>query len=289
VLIVQISDLHVNTVDGVVRRFVNANETLAEAVTAINAMTARPDVVLATGDLTDHGTADEYALLAEILSALDVPIFLLPGNHDDVATLTASLGAAHRYLPETGPLSYVLEDHPVRIVALDTTDPAKHSGVFPADREAWLEATLSASDRPTLLAMHHPPFDSGIWWMDAITIEERDRLEAVIRRHPQVRQVISGHVHRATYSAFGETLVSICPSTAHQTWVDLDDQSHPLMTTEPPALQLHAWTGSRFVSNTRPLTLTGATFDLVSAMSNWDRAQEVIRRGPPFPKGGVFG
>ena len=63
-LIAQISDLHVAPEDSYMRQFVDANELLRRAVEYLNTMTPRPDVVIATGDLTDHGTADEYVMLA---------------------------------------------------------------------------------------------------------------------------------------------------------------------------------------------------------------------------------
>ena len=57
-LVAQISDLHVAPEGSFMRQFVDSNELLARAVTYLNTMTPRPDVVLATGDLTDHGTAE---------------------------------------------------------------------------------------------------------------------------------------------------------------------------------------------------------------------------------------
>src|SRR5262249_46595241 len=152
-------------------------------------MTPRPDVVLATGDLTDHGAAEEYTLLDEILGALEVPLFLVPGNHDEVEALRAVYGtpdyARHGF-------DYVVDDFPVRLVALDSTVVGRHDGEIDGEQLEWLDSTLAgAPDRPTLIFQHHPPFETGIWWMDCIGLTGARELEAVVRRHSQVRLVVA--------------------------------------------------------------------------------------------------
>jgi len=72
-LIAQITDLHVVAPDQLYYGRVAANAQLQEAIAHINALTPRPDVVLASGDLTDHGTAEEYAVLRDLLRALHRP------------------------------------------------------------------------------------------------------------------------------------------------------------------------------------------------------------------------
>ena len=98
------------------------------------------------------------------------------------------------------------------------------------DRLRWLDATLSAAPHaPTLVMMHHPPFDTGIWWMDRSDIRGADDFERVVRRHPQVRRVIAGHIHRSIQIARGETVVSVAPSTAHQVGLELTPEAAPIL------------------------------------------------------------
>ena len=109
-LIAQISDLHIAEADNYMRKFVDANAKLAAAVDYLNAMQLRPDVVLATGDLTDHGRPEQYELLAAILAELDIPLLLIPGNHDEREPFRAAFGATHPYLPRQGSIQYVVDD-----------------------------------------------------------------------------------------------------------------------------------------------------------------------------------
>jgi len=60
---------------------------LQRCVSKILALPRLPDAVVATGDLTDHGTVEEYALLAELLTPRQMPLYLIVGNHDDPRAL----------------------------------------------------------------------------------------------------------------------------------------------------------------------------------------------------------
>jgi 3',5'-cyclic AMP phosphodiesterase CpdA len=282
VLVAQISDLHVAEPGSFMREFVDANASLERAVRYLNGLTRRPDVVIATGDLTDHGRPEQYGLLRELLEPIEAPVFLVRGNHDERGPFEDVFGA--------GPAQYAVDDWPVRLVAVDTVREGHHDGEVDDERLAWLDATLAARpDEPTLVFLHHVPFRTGIWWMDSIGLSRADDLEAVVRRHPQVRLVTAGHLHRPITTAWGPTVVSVAPSTAHQTRCDLDPQHRPVIAAEPPMLALHWWTGEAFVSHCTVFDAVEPVIDVAAMVSDWDRARERIVQGPPFAKGGVFG
>ena len=279
-LVAQISDLHVAPDDSFMRKFVDANVLLTRAVEYLNTMTPRPDVVVATGDLTDHGTADEYVMLGEILGALEVPLYLVPGNHDEPEVMRQVLGTP-AYVD--GPtFDYVVEDFPVRLVAIDSTTPGRHDGELDAVQLLALDARLREQpDRPTFCFMHHPPFETGIWWMDCIGLTGARDFEAAIRRNPQVRQVVAGHVHRPVSTVWGTTLVTTAPSTCHQTAVALHHDCPPRITTEPPMLALHQWTGDGFVSHATVFDKEGPDLNIAELVSDWPSAKaSILARGP---------
>jgi 3',5'-cyclic AMP phosphodiesterase CpdA len=216
-LIAQITDLHVVGNGQLCQGRVATNAQLQEAVAHINSLDPRPDVVLATGDLTDHGTAEEYDALREILAALRPPLYLIPGNHDHRDIFLEAF-ADHAYLPRPGtPFAhYVIEEYPVRLVGLDTTIPGQGYGMLCDERLAWLDATLRAAPhRPTLIFMHHPPFRTGIRWVDAIGLYGGRQMEAIVARHAQVEWVTCGHIHRSIQVAWGGTVACTAPSTSH--------------------------------------------------------------------------
>jgi 3',5'-cyclic-AMP phosphodiesterase len=288
-LIAQISDLHVNDGDALVARLVDANATLGAAIDFLNELTPRPVAVVATGDLTDNGLPSEYEALRALLARCDLPVYLTPGNHDEPQPLLDAF-PEHGYLPRRGgPLHYAIDDHPVRLVGVDTTHPGYHDGELGDDELAWLDETLAARPgTPTLVFMHHPPFDTGVWWMDCVGLSEEHRrgFEAVIRRHPQVQRVVAGHVHRPVQTVWGSTIVSVAPSTAHQVGLDLLAGGAMRLTGEPPMITLLDWTDARVVTHTTAF-LPAESIDVGRLMPKG--AKTALLERPPAPKGGAFG
>lgn len=243
-LIAQISDMHLSTPDSRNEAIYSTAEHLARAVAHLNALEPRPDVVLATGDLVERGEAGEYERLYQQLEPLRMPVYLVPGNHDDRVILPQVLDR-HRYLPRDGGfIQYTVEDWPVRLVALDTLIPRESGGRLCAERLAWLDARLAeAPGRPTVVFMHHPPFVTGMRKMDEMGLDGADGLAAVIRRHPQVERIVCGHLHRSIVRRFAGTVACTGPATAHQLALDLGSVPRLATVMEPPACLLHFWMG----------------------------------------------
>jgi 3',5'-cyclic-AMP phosphodiesterase len=243
-LIAQITDLHISTPGSVNDRFFRTPEHLERAVAHLNGLSPRPDVALATGDLVERGEPEEYARLRGILNGLAMPLYVIPGNHDARAPLARAFGD-RGYLPGDGAfLQYTVEDWPVRLIALDTLVPGASGGRLCPERLAWLDARLAeAPRRPTVVFMHHPPFLTGMRAMDAMGLEGKAELAAVVTRHPQVERILCGHLHRPITRRFAGTVASTCPATAHQLALDLEPASRLAVVMEPPACMLHLWLG----------------------------------------------
>ncbi len=241
-LLVQLSDLHVIAPGRQLSGFVDTGRLFANAVSAILGLQPRPDAVLITGDLVDAGGADEYAHLRTLLAPLPMPVYVLPGNHDEVGAFRDAF-ADHGYLPASGPLHWVVDTHPVRLIGLDSTIAGEGGGCLDEHCLAWLDQTLGTEPkRCTIVALHHPPFASGIVHMDRIGLSNSVAFEAVIRRHPQVERVLSGHVHRSIQRRFGGTIALSCPSTAHQIEFNLHDTHRGGFIMETPGFQAHTLT-----------------------------------------------
>lgn len=241
-LIAQITDTHVRSGGRLSYRQVDTAQKLRACVAHLNALDPAPDIVLHTGDLVDFGTTEEYATLREILARLAMPLFVIPGNHDDRAMMRQAF-VDHAYLPRDGEfLHYAVEQYPLRIVALDTTIPGEHPGLLCERRLSWLDATLGAvPDKPTLIMMHHPPFVTGLANMDRQNCRNGEAMGAILRRHPQVTRIVCGHVHRPIHLHWFGVTASIAPSPSHSCVLDLrPDASHDLVM-EPPACELHLW------------------------------------------------
>ena len=213
-LIAQISDTHILVPESDHPAAARRADGLRRAIADINRQ--RPDAVIFTGDTVQHGLAEEYAHLRDLLAPLQAPLYLIPGNRDDRGALRAAF-ADHPHLPKTGEfLHYTVEDHALRLVALDSTSPGKRKGHFCAARQAWLDRVLRARpDRPTVLFIHHPPFDIGDHYVGGYRRpEEAAALADVVGRHPQVTRLLCGHVHRSVERPWAGTTASVMPSIA---------------------------------------------------------------------------
>jgi Icc protein len=251
-LIAQITDFHIKARGKIAYRVIDTASCLGAAVAALAALDPAPDVIVGTGDLTDFGRPEEYELLRELLKPLGKPVYLIPGNHDEREAMRRAFGG-DGYLPVAGFLHYVVDEHPVRLVALDTVIPGASGGELCDERLRWLEGALAAApERPTIIIMHHPPFATGIAHMDRIGCAGADRFAAILARNPQVERVLCGHLHRSIQTRLGaRAIASTAPSTAHQVALDLSPAGPPVFVLEPPGYQLHLWRpGEGFVSHT---------------------------------------
>lgn len=249
-LLCQISDPHLVKAGTLAYGRIDTPRLLERCIDKIRSLPRPPDAVIATGDLTDHGTPEEYGLLAEMLAPLDMPVYLLVGNHDDRRALQAAF-PSHKHLNgENGFVQYVVDDFPLRLVILDTLIPGQPGGELCSRRLDWLERTLSSSERPTMIAQHHPPIRTGLTVMDRMGLANPAAEAAIVARHPQVRRVISGHFHRTVHASFAGTVASICPSSAHQLLLDLNHEAEIRLTFEPSGFQLHLWDGEELISHT---------------------------------------
>jgi len=251
-MLVQLPDLHIREPGRLAYRRLDSAAYLQQAVRSVLKLRQRPHAVVVTGDLTDFGRAAEYAHLARLLEPLDMPVYLLPGNHDDRDELRRSF-PAHGYLGTEGFVQYSVAVGPLRLVALDTCEYGKPYGRLCEQRLDWLERTLDAHrDDPVVIAMHHPPFPSLIGHMDVQSLlEGADALERIVARHPNVERVICGHVHRAIEVRFGGTIACTSPTVAHQVALDLDERAPSQWVLEPPAFRVLALdaSGRRVVSH----------------------------------------
>jgi 3',5'-cyclic AMP phosphodiesterase CpdA len=251
-LLCQISDPHIVPRGQLAYGRIDTASMLERCVSKVLALPRQPDATIVTGDLTDNATPEEYDTLREVLTPLAarMPLYLMVGNHDDRELLRAAF-PHHRYLAgEGGFVQYVVDDFPVRLIVLDTLIPGAPGGRLCADRLRWLDQKLAESNRPTIVAQHHPPLVTGLTIMDQMALEDPAAEEAVIARHPHVERVICGHFHRNIQARFGGTIASVCPSAAHQLMLNLVPGAGIRFAFEPSEFQLHFWNGSRVITHT---------------------------------------
>lgn len=240
-IIAQITDTHLQANGDLLKGKIDSVAALEASVSHVNELTPRPDLVLATGDMVNNPSPEDYAALRRILDGLSMPVYVIPGNHDD-RTMMRNAFADKGYLPDGPFLQYTVEDYPLRLIGLDTTIPEQLGGEICHERRQWLAERLSEQpNRPTLIFMHHPPFPTGITFMDRPPFIEAEDLERVIAGHGHIERVICGHCHRQMQRSWGGTVASVAPSIVFQMVMDLSDGASPRFVLEPAAVPIYLW------------------------------------------------
>ena len=233
-ILAQITDPHIKAGGKLAYGKVDTVAYLKAAIEHINKARPAVDAVLVTGDLTDMGRPAEFDTLRPLLDKIEMPWYPIPGNHD----ARDNFRAAFQDLPAIKNcgnfIQYVIDDFPLRLIGLDTVMTEKPYGFLCHERLNWLEQCLKEEpEKPTLLFMHHPPFKTGINHMDVQNLTNAEDLFTVVKRHPQVKHMACGHVHRAIETTVNGIGVSIAPNAAHAVTLDLDPKAPSTWTLDP--------------------------------------------------------
>lgn len=241
VLIAQISDLHITPPGSLAYGRVDTAAALMQAIDTLNRMSPRPDLVVVSGDIADSALPEEYEHAKKLLAALQIPFVAIPGNHDRRLPLRKAMPDP-AYGPANGALNSMRRLGELDVLLVDSTVPGSSHGELDAATLAWLDGMLSASaTRPALLFLHHPPFNTGIVYSDAIRLQNADALAALLKRHPRVQLVAAGHVHRAAQTVFAGVSATICPAGEQAVTLAFEPRWPEVFKIEPPAFHLHVW------------------------------------------------
>jgi 3',5'-cyclic-AMP phosphodiesterase len=243
-ILAQLSDFHLGERP---RDGIDPEGCARAVVAALMALPNPIDALLISGDLAEHAKRKEYRLAREIVEPLEVPVFVLPGNHDDRKKMRQAFA-----IPGAGrePIDYAVDLGPLRLVVIDSTIPGEDRGDFLPTQLDWLEATLAAAPtQPTIVAMHQPPLATAIADWDGVIMTPADRaaLATVVARHPQVKAIVGGHLHRLATSALAGRPVLAAPPTYLHAHPDFEAETVRLRG-GPPGFVLHALLGDELSS-----------------------------------------
>lgn len=148
-----------------------------------------PEAVLAKGDITTHGSAEEYRTFLDLYgSAFGDRLHHVRGNHD------AYSGETHG---DHAP--YAIDLPGVTLAVLDTVIPGRTTGTIGDDQIEWLDDVAAVADRPVLVMGHHQSWVPGgrrspdYFGVDP---DSSEALVAVIARRRRILGYFAGHTHR---------------------------------------------------------------------------------------------
>jgi 3',5'-cyclic-AMP phosphodiesterase len=232
-ILAHISDLHIgqdHEGDGGARALRRAQRV----IDYLNALPGEVDGVLATGDLADHGTPEEYRVVRDLLGTLRFPVLPCPGNHDvREAYRTTLLGD-----PDGGaePVNEVHHLAGFTIAMCDSLIPRRNEGLLDDSTLTWLDKVLSDTEDPVLVCFHHPPVKLHLPVLDGILLQNADQLAEVL--NDKVVAILCGHAHTAAATTFAGRPLVVAPGVVSTAVLPVEGD-HVVDYDLPPALALH--------------------------------------------------
>lgn len=210
------------------------------------------DLCLLTGDLAQDPCLASYQHILSRLQAYNIPCVCLPGNHDDFKMMqkvfcTERVNCRKRMIFGNW-----------QIINLNSQIPGSDDGYLSAEELSFLECCLKDNpDFNTLIAIHHHCLPTGSFWVDTMIIKNAQALFDLIKRYPNVKTIINGHIHQAMDVQVNSVRVLTTPSTCFQFKPQSDHFS--LDDTSPGYRWIHLYADSSLNSDVvrLPEQLTG--------------------------------
>jgi outer membrane protein assembly factor BamB/predicted phosphodiesterase len=149
-----ISDTHIGSPNG------GAEEDLRKTIADINSMKGTISFVVITGDITELGTNQQLQLAKQILDSLQIPYYIIPGNHDTGWSESGGLSFTKTFGSDRFSFKY----NGINFIACASGPYVRMSdGHVPRDAMNWLQTKLKSvkNDEP-IIFLNHYPLDSGL-------------------------------------------------------------------------------------------------------------------------------
>ena len=194
-LIAHISDLHISdsTFD---------EEIFINAVTEINNL--QPDMVILTGDITEHGYYKEFQQATRYLEMFEAPLFAVPGNHD-----ARNLGY-QTFEELIGEKSWKLTmDDNFTVIGLDSSIPDENRGHIGTPQHMWLEHQLDEcviNENFSIIVLHHHVVPIPQTGRERNVLSDAGDILKTLTTH-EVDLVLSGHKHVPNIWKINDTVI----------------------------------------------------------------------------------
>lgn len=193
--LIQLTDTHIFPKTGQLFNGVDTAGTLKRTIEAVRAESVPADAVVVTGDVVHEPDEASYLRFRSLLNGITVPVYCLPGNHDDPELMAALLNERHISTQKS------IETVFWQIILLNTCERDSDAGSLSDQELDWLQAELERSgNKFILICLHHHPVRIESPWMDAMMLKNGDKLFTHIRGYP-VKGIVWGHIHQEYHAS----------------------------------------------------------------------------------------
>jgi len=210
--LVQLTDTHLSESPGGTLLGMDTDHSLQAVIDLVKSDNRNPDILLITGDISDHGSVPAYNRMAAYSRQLTDTSFWLPGNHDSAEDMFSADLPQSCYSTDIRVGSW-------QILMLNSQVPGEVGGELGAQQLSFLADALQQGENEglnTLICLHHQPVTIGCAWLDEQMVADADEFFAVIDRYSCVRGVLWGHIHQQVERQRNAAMLMASPSTCVQ-------------------------------------------------------------------------
>jgi 3',5'-cyclic AMP phosphodiesterase CpdA len=214
--LIQLSDLHLVSPGKLTSKVLDTNAILEETINEILSKKdyfGQIDGLVVTGDISDDGSMESYLSAYEKLSKLNVPILVIPGNHDLRDPMRKVFHENVQFSKNSSQFDWVFKFDETLIIGLDTLVEGENFGFLEEKSLDFLSHQLSNNSCSDLvLLIHHPPIKTGIYFMDQIGLTNSSDLSECLKATNRPIKILCGHVHGVYHGLLGIHPVVSAPS-----------------------------------------------------------------------------
>ncbi len=169
------------------------------------------DFVVVTGDISQDYSVNSYKRFAHMVSVLEVPVFFVPGNHDDGPLMYRIFGDFGVHTERSlvcGNWHFIFLNSEVYSVP--------HGWVERSELNFLKQQYEAYPDLNTVVLVHHLPRLVHSRWLDTQTMHNQDEFNNFISNFPNIKLVLCGHVHQEVDEMFNNIRYISTPSTSIQ-------------------------------------------------------------------------
>jgi 3',5'-cyclic-AMP phosphodiesterase len=189
---IQISDIHLFADKDTALLGVKTQESFTAVIDLLQSEAGAIDLILLSGDLSQDGSDAAYSRIANLLKTFNVPIYYVPGNHDNTEVMSLI------FTRETISNGNHIIFKNWHIILLNSRIPGKVEGVLDQSQLNYLQDCLQKYPKHhAIVVLHHQPVPVGSKWLDNLGLKNADDFWQLISHYHNVNTILFGHVHQA--------------------------------------------------------------------------------------------
>ncbi|MEM7193630.1 MAG: metallophosphoesterase [Pseudomonadota bacterium] len=203
--IAHLTDIHLTENPGQDLYGVDTGLSLSNAIGELGKLRPKPDAIIVTGDVAEVGSVRTYKRFKNLLSDVEVPVYTLPGNHDDYSNMQAELNSDVFHC-----VSSAVIQRWAFLFVNSQVEGHSHGFVDPAGFTELERNLEKYRQHPVLIALHHTPLK--VCPSSGCQLWNSDEFTSLLNRYTNVKGVIAGHTHTDTVLSVGSHIQITTPS-----------------------------------------------------------------------------